>query len=131
MDGGVRRCARSIASGLGSDLVAGTLNGAIFGGRGELVMGELGLDGRVGPVRVDGGELVMGEVGLDGTMGPVEVDGGEMVAGEVGLDGTMGHVGVDEGEMIVEKVGLDGMGLVGVDGGDSSSSLVVDEAGLN
>ena len=48
MGGGVRRCARSIASGLGGDLVAGTLNGAIFGGEGGLVVGELGLDGRVG-----------------------------------------------------------------------------------
>ena len=31
-------------------------------------MGELGLDGRVGPVGL-GGELVVGEVGLDGTLG--------------------------------------------------------------
>ena len=58
----------------------------------------------------------MGEVGLDGTMGPVGVDGGELVVGKVGLDGTMGHVGVDGGEMVVGEVGLDGMGPVGVDG---------------
>ena len=74
----------------------------------------------------------MGEPRLDGRVGPVGVDGRELVVGEVGLDGTMGHIGVDGVEMVIGEVGLDGMGLVEVDGGDSSSSsLVVNEAGLN
>ena len=70
MGGGVCRSARSIARGLG-DLVIGKLNGDIFGGGGELVVGEVGLDGTMGPVGVDGGvssssSLVVGNAGLNG-----------------------------------------------------------------